>query len=176
VLLFICLPGMLHARREAGVANPDSGARIYTIHLSISKPPVKIELPAIQNSAEWEVTAAYDSALCEIHCFFRRKRDAWGRTPLASLLLPPIASIRIYTNFVSQPATVIVDPAGAGLPCAARDTPLTWDAIFIPARRVFVTVPAHRHAYAAPDSPETHFFSSTNQPEVTSSASQPLRI
>jgi hypothetical protein len=42
------------------------------------------------------------------------------------LLLPRIATIRIYANFVSQsPAVIVVDPAGLGLPGAARDISLT---------------------------------------------------
>ena len=177
VLPFVCLPGLLHARDASGDVLRDSGNRIYTIHLSSSRPVAKIEVSLAQASAQWEVTAAYDSAVCEIHCSWRRKRDAFGRVPLASFLLPPIATIRIYTNFVSRsPAVIVVDPAGLGLPGAARDVPLTQDAACIPARRLFVAVPGQREDSGESNWPPAHFLSTTNRSEVTYTASLPLRI
>jgi len=173
---FVCLPDLLHARDTSENISRDSGNRIYTIHLSGSR-PAKIEVSVAQASAEWEFTAVYDSAGCEIHCSWRRKRDAFGRTPLGSFFLPPIATIRIYTNFLSQsPAVLVVDPAGVRLPGATGDIPLTPEAVCIPARRLFVAVLSQREDFGAPSRPRAHFLSTTNQPEVTSAASLSLRI
>jgi hypothetical protein len=176
VLSFVCLPGLLHARATSGDGLPDSGNRIYTVHLSNS-PVAKIEVSVAQTSAEWEVTAVYDSTGCVIHCSWRRKRDAFGRTPQESFLLPPIATIRIYPNLASlSPAVIVLDPAGLGLPGVARDAPFTQETVYIPARRLFVAVLAQREHSGAPNRPRVHFLSTTNQPEVTSAASLPLRI
>jgi hypothetical protein len=177
VLSFVCLPGLLHARDTSGDVLLDSGARIYTIHLSSTRPVAKIEVSLAQASAEWEVTAVYDSTDCEIHCSWRRKRDAFGRTPLAAFLLPPIAAIRIYTNFVSlPPALIVVDPAGLGLPGAARDVLLTPDAVCIPARRLCIAVSGKREDSDGPNRPRADFLFTTNQTEVTPTKSLPLRI
>lgn len=163
--LFLCLPGMLQARD-----------RDYTIHLSDSTPLAKVELSVTPASAGWDVTADYDADRCEIHCSWRRKRDAFGSMPPFLHLLPPIAVIRIYSNFVSRPATVTIDPAGLGLPGATRDVPLRPDAIFIAARKLFVTPPARRGDCGAPTWPRAHFLSSTKQADIASSSALPLRI
>jgi hypothetical protein len=177
VLAFVCLPALLHARDASGDVLRDSGSQTYTIHLYGSRPVAKIEVSVAQASAQWEVTAAYDSAVCEIHCSWRRKRDAFGRTPLASFLLPPIATIRIYTNFVSRsPAVIVVDPAGLGLPGFARSVPVTQDADCIPAKRFFVAVPGQREDTGETNWPRVNVLSTNNQPEVISAASLPLRI
>jgi len=161
--LLVCLPVMLPAQT-------------YTIHLSDSRPPVKIETLVTQASAEWEVTASYDSALCEIHCSWRRKRDAFGRTPLISLFQPTVAIIRIYTDFASLPATVIVDPAGLGSPRAASSLSSNHEAAFMPARRL-LGVTLARLLHTAPPAPIlSRFLSPANQPEVTPDTSAPLRI
>jgi hypothetical protein len=136
-----------------------------------------IEVSVAQASADWEVTAVYDSTVCEVHCSWRRKRDAFGRTPIGSFLPPPIATIRIYTDYVSQsPAVIVVDPAGMELPCAARDTPLTQEAVCIPARRLFTAVPSLREDISAPNRLPAQFLSTTNRPEVTFAAPLALRI
>ena len=170
---FVCLPGMLRARAASESAFPDSGSRTYVIHLSGSKPLAKVELSVAPASAEWEVTAVYDAARCEIHCTWRRKRDVFGTIPL---WLPPIAAFRIYSNFVSAPATVTIDPAGLGLPCAARDAPLRHEAIFVPARKLFIAAPAQRSSYGAPKPPRTHLSPSIGPADTTSASSLPLRI
>jgi hypothetical protein len=151
----------------------DASDRTYTIHLPPTTTPAKIELTVAQSSAEWEMAAVYDAARCEIHCSWRRKRDALGPMPL---LAPPIAEVRIYSNFVSPPATVTVDPAGVGEPYATQDVPLSRESTFIPARRLFVTALAQQADSGGPKSPRTHFLSSTQQPEITFASSLPLRI
>jgi hypothetical protein len=176
-LFFMCLPALLHARDKSADVLRDNSSRTYTIHLSSSGPVAKIEVSVAQASAEWEVTAAYDSAACEIHCSWRRKRDTFGRTPLASFLPPPIAAIRVYANFVSQaPSVIVVDPAGLGSPGAAGDAPITQDPVWIPARRLFTAVLARREDSGALHRPQAQFLSITNQPEVTPFPSLPLRI
>jgi hypothetical protein len=156
---------MLHAR--------EASDRAYTIHLPGATAVARIELSVEQTSTEWEVTALYDAARCEIHCLWRHKRDALG---LAPLLAPPIAALRIYSNFVATPYTVSVDPAGLGLPGAMRDGPLCRAAAFLPARRLFVTSPAQCGDGGAPERPRAHFFSSTRLPNVISASLAPLRI
>ena len=163
--LFLCLPGMLQARDQD-----------YTIHLVDSTPLAKVELSVTPASTEWDVIADYDAERCEIHCSWRRKRDAFGSLPPFLHLLPPIAVIRIYSNFVSRPVTVTIDPAGLGLPGAARDVPLRLDAIFIAARKLFVTPPALRDDGGTPKRPRAHFLSTTKQPDIASSSALPLRI
>lgn len=163
---FVCLPGMLRA---------DDGSRDYVIHLSGSTPPAKLELSVTPASAEWEVTAVYDAARCEIHCTWRRKEDAFGSRRLVSLL-PPMAVIRMYSNFAAPPDTVTIDPAGLGLPGVTCDVPLRREAIFMPAKKLFVAVPAQADAYGAVELPRAQFLSSAGQPDVTASSTLPLRI
>jgi hypothetical protein len=175
--MFVCLPCLLHARDTSVDILRDSGSRIYTIHLSGSRPVAMIEVSVAQASVEWEVTAAYDSTGCEIHCSWRRKRDAFGRTPLTSFLPLPVATVRIYTNFAAlSPAVIVVDPAGLGLPGAAGDAPLTQEAVWIPARRFFVAILSQRQDSGALNRPRDHFLSTTNPTEVTSAVSLPLRV
>jgi hypothetical protein len=171
-LCFLCLPGLLDARERSGDIRGESADPVYTIHLSHSTPVAKIEISVAQGSVEWEVTAAFDSADCEIHCSWRRKRDTLGR----SFLLPPIATIRIYTNFVSlPPAVIVVDPAGLGLPGATRDSPATLGAVWISARRLFAVTRLQREDGRL-DQPHTHFLSTTNKPGVITKAYLPLRV
>ena len=172
-VFFVCLPGLLHARDTSGQVLGDSANLAYTIHLSHSTAVAKIEVSLAQASAEWEVTAAFVSADCEIHCSWRRKRDALGR----SFLLPPIATIRIYTNFVSlSPAVIVVDPAGLGLPGATRDAALTPGAIWLSARRLFAVILLQREGCCVSNRTRPYFLSTTNRREVTAAASLPLRI
>jgi hypothetical protein len=162
---FVCLPGMLRA----------DSTQTYVIHLSGPMPLAKVEMSVTPASAEWEVTAVYDAARCEIHCTWRRKEDAFGSRRLASLL-PPIAVIRIYSNFAAAPETVTIDPAGLGLPIVTRDVPLRQEAIFIPARKLFVAGLAQAHGDGAVERPRAHLLSSAKQPDVTTASTLPLRI
>jgi hypothetical protein len=162
----VCLPGMLRG---------DDGSRDYVIHLSGSTPPAKLELSVTPASAEWEVTAVYDAARCEIHCTWRRKEDALGSRRLVSLL-PPIAVIRMYSNFAATPDSVTIDPAGLGLPGVTRDLPLRQEAIFMPARKLCVAIPAQADGHGAVERPRAQFLSSDEQPDVTASSTLPLRI
>jgi hypothetical protein len=173
----VCLPGLMRARDPSGDMLTDSGSRIYTIHFSGPRPVAKIEVSVEQASAEWEVTAAYDPTGCEIHCLWRRKRDAFGRMPLAFFLPLPVATLRIYTNFVAlSPAVIVVDPAGLRQPGAAGDAPITEEAFWIPARRLFVAILSQRENSCGPRRPRSHFLSTTNSSEVTSATSLPLRV
>jgi hypothetical protein len=150
-------------------------SRTYVIHLSGSSPLAKLELSVTPASAEWEVTAVYDAARCEVHCTWRRKEDAFASRRLASLL-PPMAVIRMYSNFAAAPDTVTIDPAGLGLPGATRDVPLRQEAIFIPARKLFVAALAQADDYGAIERPRARFLSSTEQRDVTTASTLPLRI
>jgi len=173
--LFACLPGTLRAGSEAASGSPDRDSRFYTLHLPSAQPVAKIELSVTRASPEWEVTADYDPALCEIHCSWRRKHDEFGRAPLKSLMQPPIAAIRIFSNYVSLPAIATINPAGLGLPEAARHIPVTREPIFLSARRLFVTALARRYDSGAGSVSHTHFFSQIN-PAGGRVAALPLRI
>lgn len=168
--LIFCLPGKLHA----GESIADGRSLSFTVSLSSFQPIAKIELSVTPALPGWEVTAAYDSALCEIHCSWRRKRDAFGRTP-TSLMLPPIAAIRVYTGFASAPAIWTVDPAGLGLPDATKDTLLVRETIFVPARKLVVTTVTRLYNPDACSLSLTHFFSLTNRMACAATA-LPLRI
>ena len=173
----MCTSGLLHARDASAGVPGESGSRVYTIHVSGSSPVAKIEVSVAQPSVEWEVTATYDATGCEIHCSWRRKRDSFGRMPLASFLPPPIATVRIYTNLAPQsPAVIVVDPAGLGLPGVAGDAPITQDAVWIAARRIFAAILPQRGNSGALKRLRAHFLSITSPPEVTSAASLPLRV
>jgi hypothetical protein len=176
-MLFVCLPGLMRARGASGDILPDTGSRIYTIHFSGSRPVAKIEVSLAQASAEWEVTAAYDATGCEIHCSWRRKPDAFGRMHVSSILPLPVATLRIYTNFVAlSPTVIVMDPAGLRLPGVAGDTPITEEALWIPARRLFVAILSQREDSTAFNRPFAHFLSTTNSSEATSVTSLPLRV
>ena len=165
LLAFACLPGALRARSASD--------RAYTIHLPGSTPPAKIELSVAQTSAEWEVTADYDAARCEVHCSWRRKRDEFEPS---ALLPPPIATIRIYSDFVSPPESVTADPAGLGFPRVTRDLPLSLESIFMPARRLFAMSPAQRDGDGTHTRPRLRFLSSSKPLDAPSASSLPLRI
>jgi len=175
--LSLWVPGMLHARTL-----PDSGSQVFHIRVAISGPPSKIEWDMAYSSFEagatrvgdWEVTVAFDAAKCEIHCTYRRAQRAFGATSLADLWLPPVTTIRLYTDPESQPATVIVDPAGLRLPSAASKTLVTQEKLCVPGRRL--AVPVQQVESEAPASAQPLSFSSTFNLATISSAARPLRI
>ena len=191
--LFVCLPGPAQAHD----AFSDSSSHIYTLHVGNSVRPSKFQVSVTYSSSNaalgpdapggalliapassvggWEVTVGFDAAHCEIHCAYRRKRDAFGRMSLAGLLLPPITAIQIYEDSASKPLTVIVDPAGLRLPIATGHVVVTESQPGIPGRRLCASVPGRQSGCAA-TSPRAHFSSTDNHPETSFSAAAPLRI
>ena len=100
-------------------------AHTSVIHLPNS--PSRVEW-AVQGalSDEWEVSVTLDAAHCDIYCEIRRKPDAFGRIPGVDLLLPPVVTLRIFSNGAAQPMTAVVDPSGcagpaAGSQCRSRE-------------------------------------------------------
>ena len=111
----------------------------YTIPIPVAGPPEKVEL-YVDKVGDWEVTISFDSARCELYCAYRRIPDAFGRTGLINALLPPIAVVRIYTDPIAKPATVIVDPAGLRLRTVTGAATPTYEEACLPARRLFALV------------------------------------
>src|SRR3954449_5235714 len=83
----ICLPAMAHA----GVP-----LRVVPHVTYDSRAMVAGHVPSTSLGG-WEVTAGYDPIRCEVYCIYRQKPDSSGRTPLISLLAPPITIVEVYT-------------------------------------------------------------------------------
>ena len=136
---FVCLPALLQAF-------PGDGSQVYTVAVPASVAPAKVEFQVAYGSLPggwatppaslggWEVTVAFDTAHCVIHCTYRRTREA--------LLLKPITSIRIYSGPGSKPTTVIVDPAGLRLPSIASQVITCPEQAGLPGRRWAARFPA----------------------------------
>lgn len=169
----LLLPGMLQAQ-------------VYTIHIPKTEVPSKIELsvaypagggsvqtgagemPAATRIGDWEVTVALDADRCEISCVYRRIRDL-------THLLPPVAEIRLYTGSRSQPATIMVDPAGLRLPLAASRVLTAVEQPGIPARRLFAAILMRSEGDRTPLT-AAPLVTSGHKPKVTVPAAVPLRI
>jgi len=172
----------------------DRDTRAYTIHVPNSGPSSRFDLcvggsrtAASSISAEslhsapatrmggWEVTVDFDPARCEIHCAYRRIRDAFGRTPLIGLS-PPVVAIRVYTGFHAKPAIAIVDPAGLATPAATSGAVVTQEEPCMPGRRLFSVVLVQQGDRNAPALPHARVFCSRNASEATPSTPVPQRI
>ena len=123
----------------------------------------------------WEVAVAIDVAHCGIYCAYRRKPDAWGRTPMLDLLLPPVTAIEVYKDSVSKPATVIVDPAGLRVPAVTKNAGVTPDKLCLPGKRLFTTVSLQADNRVCTSS-EVSSFASNDNYQAAFRAAAPLRI
>jgi len=141
---------------------------VYKLHLP--NPAARVEWTA-PIPANWEVTVAVDTARCQLFCVYRIKRG----TPSGVLLAPPTVVIRIYSDFVSIPQTVTVDPAGLTLPTAAGETDAPRDCPYMPGRKLFAAVPVRRAAGAPSTPPQPQHFSASHAGPATAAA-VPLRI
>lgn len=168
----LLLPGMLQAQ-------------VYTIHIPKTELPSRVEwsvayaaggnvktgageMPAATRVGDWEVTVALDAGRCEISCVYRRIRDL-------THLLPPVTEIRLYTGSRSQPATIMVDPAGLRLPLAASRVLTVAQQPGMPARRLFAAILMRGEGDRTPSTGALSV-TSGHQPKVTVRAAVPLRI
>jgi hypothetical protein len=128
-----CLPGSLRAANS-----PDL---VYRIH--IDGPGARVEWSTsghILLPANWEVTVTVDEAQCAVYCEYRLKRDASGR-PAGRVMAPPVVTVQVSYDAVSQPQTVTIDPGGVELPTVVRRYISQRDNPYVPGRKWFAAAP-----------------------------------
>jgi hypothetical protein len=157
---FVCLPSTLQAF-------PGDGSQVYTIALPASTAPTKIEFE-VSYLGGWEVTVAFDPEHCQLHCTYRKTRQ--------EALLKPITSIRIYAGPAAKPTTLIVNPAGLGLPAAAGLTAIRAEEFGLPGRWWPVALLFPEHEARAPAAVRAGPIASTTLWSAPHSAALPLRI
>jgi hypothetical protein len=164
-------------------------AQTYTIHVPNPGPSSKFDFvvayPGFSRGVVsagsavtvggWEVTVDFDPARCEIHCAYRRVRDAFGRAALVGLA-PPVATVRMHGDSASRPAIAIVDPAGLGTPAAASNPVIVEDKVCVPGRRLFTVVLVPKGDGEAPATAYAQSVCLRNTPETTFTAPVPQRI
>lgn len=119
------MPGLLRATEA-----PDL---VYRIRLA--SPNAKVEWSEGHASlvpSNWEVTVTVDRQACEVSCSYRLKRD--GVRPV---LAPPKVIVQVYTDGVSLPQTVDIDPGDLESPVAGRRASVTPNRLYMPARKLF---------------------------------------
>ncbi|SPE40726.1 hypothetical protein SBA3_3880019 [Candidatus Sulfopaludibacter sp. SbA3] len=141
---------------------------IYKFHLA--RPPAKAEWSSTR-VGNWDVTVTWDAAKCEISCAYRFKRQPTA----ANLLAPPVVSVRLYSDFVSIPEVVTVDPAGLSLPTVALHSAVSSNQPYIPGRKLAAAVPPRVCEGLAAASPQLQQFS-VSRPAALAAATVPLRI
>jgi len=160
------------------------GTAVYTIHIPRAAAPSRLDVyfliaeggaVSIASVADWEVTVAYDTELCEIYCEYRRKRDEFGR-PQLNLWLPPIAAIQVDMGSGSKPDTVIVDPAGLRFPTAASHIAITHEELYIPGRKLLTASLVAETGSRAPTSRPTRSIAFIHNPEIAFPTAMPRRI
>ena len=163
--VIVCVPGLLRAS--------DSPDFVYRIRLA--SPDAKVEWSASHTGAisqNWEVTVAVDRQACEVSCSYRLKRGSGLKVPT---LAPPKVVVQVYSDGVSLPQTVSIDPGGLDLPAFMRRAVVSPDRLYMPVRKLFAGVPGEqRHD----DSPVL-LQSATgivDHPPVLRSTCIPLRI
>ena len=95
----------------------------------------RIEAPAVTRQGNWEVSVSFDPVLCEISCVYRLRGDRFRRAPMSDLLLPPAVDIRVFSDGVSAPSTVTVDPARTREPALAAEAHAVYEAAVMPVAR-----------------------------------------
>jgi hypothetical protein len=157
-LLSLCLPGVLRAESE-----------FYVVRIPQSVAPSGVA-SSISRVGDWEISVAFDATRCEIYCAYRR----FGRTPLTSLMRPPIAAIQIWRTPQSQPEVVWADPAGLSLPRVTGRVPVRPEKLWITSKESFTATLRSLHGdVSAPTLPQRG--ESTSLARVHF-ASAPLRI
>ncbi len=131
---------------------------LYKFHLPGRA--VQVDWTPLQRS-DWDVTVRVDPANCEIICEYRLKT---GRTA-ARLVAPPAMRLRVFTDFVSLPLKLTLDPGGVENPSAMAQARAPSDSPYLPGRKLIAfarperlgTTPAtgtpaerERPAFAAP--------------------------
>jgi hypothetical protein len=162
----ICLPAIAHA-----------GVPILIVpHVTYDSRDVIAGRAPSTSLGGWEVTTGFDPIRCEVYCIYRQRSDASGRTPLLSLLAPPITVVEVYTGPAQKPIIVTFDPAGLGLPAADTKFVPKQDRLCLPGRKVAVSAPATLPEPAMPASYRTTLPSPAADPQPDCRSALPLRI
>ncbi len=112
----------------------DSPEFLYRFHLP--NRASKVEWTST-GAANWDVTVTVDAAKCRLTCSYRLKRDS----PAARLLAPPVVVVRVYSDYVSLPYKLKVDPAGLEFPwAAAKSRPWSGNP-YLPRRKLVAAAP-----------------------------------
>jgi len=125
-VLLVLAAGLLRAA--------DSPELIYRLHLSNHVTRVEWTSAKLGN---WDVTVSVDAVTCELVCAYRLKRGS----PAAHILAPPPVVVHVYSDAVSLPERVTVDPAGLEFPVAAGKLRPQQNFGYLPARKIFAAAP-----------------------------------
>ncbi|MDR3703394.1 MAG: hypothetical protein P4L56_27345 [Candidatus Sulfopaludibacter sp.] len=112
----------------------DSPEFLYRFHLPSRA--AKVDWTSA-SAGNWDVTVTVDAVKCRLTCAYRLKRGS----PAASLLAPPVVFVRVYSDFVSLPYKLTVDPAGLEFPAAAARFRPRYDYPYLPGRKLVATAP-----------------------------------
>jgi hypothetical protein len=113
----------------------DSPEFLYRFHLSSRA--ARVEWTSA-SAGSWDVTVRVDDANCQLICAYRLKRNS----PAARLLAPPVVSVLVYSDFVSLPDKLTVDPAGLEFPAAAAKSRPRSGFLYLPGRRLLAAAPS----------------------------------
>jgi hypothetical protein len=130
--------------------------------------PASVSSSSSTSLGGWEVTVAYDPAHCVIHCLYRRTREA--------TLLKPIISIRIDPGSGSLPRTVIVDPAGLGIPSVMSEAVRWPEKLCLPGASWTAAMPLPAAGRLVPAAIPARDGFLTTHALATKSPALPLRI
>ena len=176
--LLLCAPGLVHAEPAVYTVAVSNAAPVsFAWHVTYSSAAGNFTGGAapVTSLGGWEVTVAFDSSHCGISCSYRRKPDAFGRTPVSGVLPPPITAIQIYSNSASKPTTIIVDPAGISFPAAVNRVVASPEKLCLPGKKVFAAVSLQVTGSSRASLVPPSFREIANS-SVTWSPSVPLRI
>ena len=131
---------------------------------------------SVPPAGEWDVAVGYDAARCEVYCAYRLKRDEFGRPRLTGLLVPPVASIKVYWDSAAAPEDITVDPGGLEQPGIASRAAPQVETVYLPGRRLAARVPPDSSSETAPAEVPVISVSVAAPATLEISASLPLRI
>jgi len=145
----------------------DSPEFLYRFHLP--NRATKVEWTST-GAANWDVTVTVD-AKCRLTCSYRVKRGS----PAARLLAPPVVVVRVYSDYVSLPHKLTVDPAGLEFPwAAAKNRPRSGNP-YLPCRKLVAGAPPWVYA-ALPAASQAAHLSVPGATPGPSPLHAPLRI
>ena len=146
---------------------------VFLLPAAFARGAMRVEAPSVTQFGGWEVEVTVDEETCEISCDYRLRRDRFGRAPVTDLLLPPAIDIRIYTDGVSLPTTVTIDPAHTREPVLRSGGLATPDEALLPGARVDVRPPTDASPVRKGPDPAGR---AADAPAVACVASTPLRV
>ena len=112
----------------------DSPDFLYRFRLPVRAARVEWTSASVGN---WDVSVTVDTAKCQLTCAYRLRRNS----PAARMLAPPVVSVLVYSNFVSLPQKLTVDPAGLEFPTAAAKFRPRFDYPYLPGRKLLAASP-----------------------------------